>query len=151
MALDNKKTAYIIFVAVFFIALDRFLKVLAIKNIGSDPVSLLSDFLKFNFNANYNIAFSIPLAGQFLIYLIFFIIIGLIVFFIYLVKKKEYDLWVFAFFVILGSSSNFFDRIKYGFVVDYLDMQLFTVFNIADAMIVFGVGFLFFLELTKKK
>ena len=45
--------------------------------------------------------------------------------------------------VIGGALGNFIDRIIYGYVIDYIDINLFgwnyPVFNIADMMIVIGV------------
>ena len=40
--------------------------------------------------------------------------------------------------IIFGAVSNLYDRLKYGFVIDYFDLKYFTIFNIADAMIFFG-------------
>ena len=41
--------------------------------------------------------------------------------------------------IIFGALSNFFDRLFLGAVVDYLDLKYYSVFNLADVMIVFGV------------
>ncbi len=139
---NKKKTASIIIGAVFFIALDRFLKILAISNLYS--VDLVGDFFRFNFVSNYNIAFSLPLGGQLLIWFILFVIIGLLYNFIYLYKRRELLLSSFVLMIILGAISNVLDRIKYGFVIDYLDLKYFTVFNIADCLIVVGVILLIF-------
>lgn len=44
-----------------------------------------------------------------------------------------------AWLVILGAASNLLDRLKSGYVVDYIDLRLWPVFNLADAMIVLGL------------
>ena len=45
--------------------------------------------------------------------------------------------------IIGGALGNFIDRIIYGYVIDFIDINLFgwnyPVFNIADMMIVIGV------------
>jgi signal peptidase II len=41
-----------------------------------------------------------------------------------------------------GALSNVFDRIRLGYVVDYLDVHLWPVFNLADAALVIGAGLL---------
>lgn len=127
--------------AAFFIILDRFFKSLAINGAS---FNLISDIFRFNFAGNYNIAFSLPFGGQILIWLIILITTGLLCAFVYLYKKQEYIFSSFIFLIILGSASNLLDRLKYGFVVDYLDFKYFTIFNIADALIVFGVFLLVF-------
>jgi len=45
-----------------------------------------------------------------------------------------------------GALGNLYDRVKWGLVVDYLDFRVWPfVFNLADSMIVIGVGFLLLL------
>lgn len=43
---------------------------------------------------------------------------------------------------LVGAVGNLIDRVRFGAVIDFLDIRVF-VFNIADAAIVFGVGLLF--------
>jgi signal peptidase II len=38
--------------------------------------------------------------------------------------------------------NNLFDRLRFGYVVDFLDFQVWPVFNIADMAIVIGIGFI---------
>ena len=44
--------------------------------------------------------------------------------------------------VIGGSVSNLFDRVRLGFVTDFLDFRYWPAFNLADSFIVIGVGIL---------
>ncbi|MDR7543292.1 MAG: signal peptidase II [Armatimonadota bacterium] len=39
-----------------------------------------------------------------------------------------------------GAAGNLLDRIRLGFVVDYLDLRAWPVFNLADVAIVLGAG-----------
>lgn len=41
--------------------------------------------------------------------------------------------------VMGGALSNFIDRIRLGYVVDFLDFQIWPVFNIADSCITVGI------------
>lgn len=52
--------------------------------------------------------------------------------------------------IILGSLSNLMDRIMYNGVIDYISLLRFPVFNIADAMIVVGIVYLFIKEYGTK-
>lgn len=45
-------------------------------------------------------------------------------------------------FLLAGITSNFLDRIVLGYVRDYIDVRGFVSFNLADVMIVVGVGLL---------
>ena len=46
-------------------------------------------------------------------------------------------------FVLGGSVSNLVDRLRLGHVTDYLDLDYWPAFNLADTFIVVGVGLLF--------
>jgi lipoprotein signal peptidase len=39
-----------------------------------------------------------------------------------------------------GAASNLIDRVRHGGIVDFIDLKIWPVFNIADAAIVIGVG-----------
>jgi signal peptidase II len=41
-----------------------------------------------------------------------------------------------------GAIGNLLDRIRYGYVVDFVDIGFWPIFNVADAAIVSGVGIL---------
>lgn len=125
-------------VAIFFVALDRFLKFLAVNYYNNNSVELVNNFFKFEFTPNYNIAFSIPLRGYPLTALIFLLMLWLIYYFLANIKNKESDNVLYLFWVILGAASNLSDRLKFGYVIDYFDLKYFTVFNLADCLIVFG-------------
>ena len=133
-----KKMIAINIAVIFFIGLDRLLKVFAFNNQAIE-FNLLGEILKFSYKNNYNIAFSLPLAGNFLVVLIFLIILILISLGLYYAKKFQTGKATALFLVILGAGSNLYDRLQYGFVIDYLDLKYFMVFNLADAMIVVGV------------
>jgi signal peptidase II len=45
--------------------------------------------------------------------------------------------------VIGGSVSNLLDRVRLGYVMDFLDLRYWPAFNLADSFIVVGVGILF--------
>jgi len=135
----KKNMASWILLAMFFVILDRFFKFLAYGGYFDKSISIAGDFFKFNFIPNYNIAFSLPLSGIFLNILIILIIIFLLYELLFLGQRQEWGKVALLTFIIFGAISNMLDRLRYGFVVDYLDLKYFTVFNIADAMIVGGV------------
>ena len=45
--------------------------------------------------------------------------------------------------VLGGSASNLVDRLRLGYVTDFLDLDYWPAFNLADTFIVVGVGLLF--------
>lgn len=124
-------------VAIFFVALDRLLKVIALQEIIL--FSIFKDLFSFEFSPNPYIAFSLPLGGTFLNILIPFLLIGLLYYLKLSWQKKNKIETIAGCFVFLGAISNYFDRLRYGYVIDYFDLEYFTVFNLADVMIVLGV------------
>ena len=53
-------------------------------------------------------------------------------------------------FIVAGALGNLYDRLRYGYVVDFLDFRVWPVFNLADASITFGVG-LVMLQILRKQ
>ena len=47
--------------------------------------------------------------------------------------------------ILGGAIGNLIDRVRYGYVVDFLDFRIWPVFNIADCAIVIGVIVLVYL------
>ena len=137
---------YYIILAIFFVSLDRLFKILALNYYENIKIELISDYFGFTLAKNYYIAFSLPLSGPILTAFIGVVILILLYFCVILIKKEEYTQASCLAFVILGATSNIIDRIKYGFVIDYLDLKYFTVFNIADSMIVIGAVLLIVLN-----
>ncbi len=127
----------------FFIG-DRILKTIALQQI--EAKSLLGKLFLFNFTKNYNISFSLPLSGPILNILIMAIILGLILIIYKLILKEKClsSKSLLLTFILFGAISNMVDRLQYGYVIDYLELKNFTVFNLADAMISFGVIILIF-------
>ncbi|MFH1413004.1 MAG: signal peptidase II [bacterium] len=146
---DNKKMVILSLIAIFFITIDRWFKAVAINFLNEQTLG--TSWFKLNLNFNQNIAFSLPLQGIILNALIIILIIILITAYLHLRSKNYYLKSGWLLIIIFGSISNMFDRIKYGAVIDYLDLKYFTVFNIADVMIVVGALSLICLELKKPK
>ncbi len=134
-------------IAIFFIG-DRYLKYLAIS--VNNSYKLIGNILTFTFTPNYFIAFSLPIRGIILESVIFILIVLMAILFLYLLIKKKITLFFLGLTAImLGSISNFLDRLNFGYVIDYLYLKHFTVFNLADALIVLGSIIIFF-HINKK-
>lgn len=126
---------------VFFF--DRLSKIIVIKKlIHLQSVPVLPDIFHFTFVKNTGAAFGL-LKDQrlFFIGLTFFVIAFLI---IYLSKNRlDNNLIASSFGLILGGTlGNLFDRIKFGYVIDFLDFRIWPVFNIADSCITIGASIL---------
>jgi signal peptidase II len=147
--MKKKYFILICLISLFSVSLDRLFKLLAEKNFFYPPISLIGDLFSLNFAANKFISFSLPIGGAGLIIGIILALIWLAYYLVYSFKKGEQKKAAAILLILFGAASNLFDRFKYGYVIDYFDLKYFTVFNLADAMIVFGTIILAWL-LSKK-
>lgn len=53
--------------------------------------------------------------------------------------------------ILGGSLSNFIDRLFMGYVIDMIDIRFWPVFNIADSLIVIGVGIILYKLFREKE
>jgi signal peptidase II len=88
----------------------------------------------FALHLNRNIAFSLPLPSFILYPIVGLILIILIYFWLKSFKIKNILLWPWG-LLIIGALSNLLDRIRYGAIVDFINLPWFTVFNLADVYI----------------
>ena len=135
-------------IAFAIIILDQISKLIMIDKY----ITVIPNFLEFNYTENTGGAFGVGKINIILVISIL-IIIGLIVLLIKESKNKsEYITSYIPMILILsGSISNLFDRLFRGFVVDFIDVNIFNFpnFNIADIAIVIGV-FLLIIMLIKQ-
>lgn len=146
-------------IAIFFIA-DRGLKIFA-QHLAPDVYfRLLGDWVLFRFTPNSYISFSIPFSGILLNITIILIIIALIYYIFYLIlskknkslsRKDRKQTVILLTIILFGAISNIQDRLSYGYVIDFLELRYFTVFNLADIMISAGTLSLIIKTLRSKK
>lgn len=131
-------------VIVFFIVgLDQITKHLISQTISpGESIIILKDSFYITLVHNTGIAFGL-FKNQTIIFVIISIItIVLILYNIFHRKKyrKVHKLELFAFSLILaGALGNLIDRVRFGYVIDFLDFRIWPVFNIADSAITVGI------------
>ena len=126
--------------AVAVVALDRATKHWAMRTLAQ-PVVALEGVLRWRYCESTGAAFS-ALSGSGTVVLVLSAIL-LVVLAAYLLFRPRIPwgaqlcLWA----VVAGGASNLFDRLAWGFVVDFIEPLFvsFAVFNVADCFIVLGV------------
>lgn len=96
---------------------------------------------------NTGIAFGLFRDNGFVFLVIPIIAVGLLIYNIYYYHKfGDLDRWyIVAFSLILGGAiGNLFDRIVLGHVIDFIDLRVWPVFNIADSAITVGAFIILF-------
>ncbi len=121
---------------VFFVV-EYIAKALAVRNLADGGVEL-SSLISLRFVPNTAMAFSLPVHQGVIIFLAGLILLALVRYFCICSRDGLYGhVWALN-FIIWGAFSNLYDRINRGFVVDYIDIGMWPVFNLADLAIVAG-------------
>lgn len=131
-------------VIIFSVVLDQATKLWAadvLKN-GSS-IKIIGNFLRFTYAENRGAAFSI-LQDQRMFFLIITLIMLIVLGLIYFRTKNISNLSKLSIAMITGGAiGNFIDRLRLGYVIDFIDVRFgsiynFPVFNIADSFVVCG-------------
>jgi signal peptidase II len=125
---------------IFLFACDRILKYWALAGLYHTKIDIINNWLSFELFKNEAIAFSIPLPQLVIIPLTIIIIAALVIFLAQRLRCYWGLVEIGCLFIIGGALSNLYDRLQYGFVVDYLNFIWWPVFNLADVMISAGVA-----------
>ncbi len=140
-------------ICVVVIALTRALTYWGIYVLKDNPITLIKDVLNLTYVENTGAAFGIFKSSTTLLSIIGIIFFIVITYIIASKKIKSTSLRVALAFLAAGGISNVCDRIKFGFVVDYIDFTLinYPVFNLADICVVLSCVFIFIKILFAKE
>lgn len=137
-------------ISLIVIIIDRILKVLVTNNFVLNVRNKIIDGFFYITNChNEGAAFSL-FSGN-VLFLIFITLIVLFLIYRTINKENVNKIGVLAYGLLLGGIlGNLYDRIFYGYVIDYLDFVIFkfnfAIFNLADAAIVIGTILLIVFE-----
>ncbi len=130
-------------IASVIIILDQFTKSLILKNIALGemiyPIPEFSSFFRFIHWYNTGVAFGM-FQGMNDVFKVLAVIVSLIIIYFYpRIPENEWPLKIAMGMQLAGAIGNLIDRIVVGYVVDFISVGNFPVFNIADASITMGV------------
>ncbi|MGI6143239.1 MAG: signal peptidase II [bacterium] len=107
-----------------------------------DSIPLIPGVFHLTYVQNTGAAFGF-LRGKTLFFIaVAVLVLGFIIFLIPRLPRGNLLLRVVFGLLLGGALGNLIDRIRFGYVVDFLDFRIWPVFNIADMAIVVGVCFL---------
>ena len=153
------KNFYINFLLIFLIfILDRISKIYVINETAKSLSNsiLETTYLNIRLIWNEGIAFGLfSFDNEFFYHSLSFIILLVILIIFYMILQngglKKYSLIL----IFSGALGNFYDRIFYGAVPDFIDFHVnnfhWFIFNFADIFITFGVIFMIVFEIFDKK
>ncbi len=149
-------TYFSIFILIFF--LDRVSKIFVIKEAEkfvNDKI-FVSSFINIELVWNKGIAFGLLSFSSTNIYnFVTVAILAVIFMVIYFLMKSQNLEKIFFLMILAGATGNFYDRVAYGAVPDFIDLHInnfhWFIFNIADIFITLGVLCLILKEVLLKK
>ena len=143
------KKFYLVSMLTFII--DRIIKILVVL-LNIDKVTIINNFFNINIAYNYGAAWSIFTGKKIFLILISTLILVAIYFMLIRGKKlKTFESITYG-MLVGGIIGNLFDRIIYGYVIDFLDFNIFgydfPIFNLADTFIVISI-FMLIIDLIR--
>ncbi|MEP7200765.1 MAG: signal peptidase II [Chloroflexota bacterium] len=104
------------------------------------PIAALEPFVVVRHIRNSGAAFGMfPAAGNIFLVVAVIVTVGIVRY--YFARAHTAPLWVRVSLGLMlgGALGNLLDRIRFGYVVDFVDLGWWPVFNVADSSIVVGV------------
>ena len=154
--IQNKQITNAIFVLIFFFV-DRISKLFIIGlDDQNEQINItVTSFLNLNLIWNDGIAFGLLSFDENLSYNIVSIIIFMVIIYLAVLLINAEKLGRLALILVLGGAlGNFFDRVYYSAVPDFIDFYFngfhWFIFNVADIFISIGLLCLIYVEIIKK-
>ena len=139
----KKENLYFLIIIFVIFLLDRYSKIEIIKNFN-DKTIYVNDFFNISLIWNTGVGFGLLSYDSNLIYNLISLLIGFVVItIIYIAVKSEIEEKIFFSIIIGGALGNFYDRVIYKAVPDFIDLHYnnfhWFTFNVADIFITIGI------------
>ena len=141
----NRHNLLFLIIVIATFSLDRISKFKIINNFNENTY-FINDFINFDLIWNIGIGFGLLSTSSTILYEIVTLVIGLVILIlIYIsITSDKFDKYTFA-IVIGGALGNFYDRLIYKAVPDFIDLHYanfhWFTFNVADIFISLGIIF----------
>ena len=120
-----------------------------------EKIEIIKGFFNITHVRNYGAGFSILQNARLFLSLVSIVAIVVLVYLLVTTKKKNTLTSMSYLMVISGALGNLLDRLRQGYVVDFLDFKIFgwdyPVFNVADIFITIGCFLLIIISLKGEK
>lgn len=129
--------------ATVILALDQFTKYVVIKTmILGQSIPIINDVLHFTYVHNYGAAFGLFQKKWYLFIAVASISIMVIIYYSKFLAPNNMWVQIALALLLAGALGNLIDRLKFKYVIDFIDVRFWPVFNVADIVINVGVGML---------
>lgn len=133
-------------------AIDQFLKYWVHQSMRlGQSIPLIDGILQLTYVRNTGAAFSLFIGFSSYLAAIGIVVVLAVIYFHHKIPYRYYVLQTGLAFVLGGSLGNLIDRVSRSYVIDYLDITIWPVFNFADIMINVGVILIAFKLFAKEE
>lgn len=137
-----KRIPLVPLLAIVVLALDQLTKWLVVSNLELDqsvyPIPALSGLFGFTYVSNTGVAFGLFKEAGTVFVFVAVVVITVIVTYLRNLPRDQRLLRVALGLQLGGAFGNLIDRLRLGYVVDFIDFKFAPVFNVADFAIVSG-------------
>lgn len=133
--------------------IDRWTKTFIVNNFQFDTsTGLIKNILFITPVKNTGIVFGLFPNSNYLSFIMFVIFLGIIILLFYK-RILPSNVYVYTGLCLQlgGACGNIFDRIYYGYVIDFIDIRRWPIFNIADVAITIGTIIIILTIITQGK
>ncbi len=114
-------------------------------------LSVIKGFIDLTLVSNKGAAFGLLQGNISLFQILALALIVFIILYIFIYKPASTLIRIALGLIVAGSIGNFIDRAYFKQVTDFIDLQIWPVFNVADSTIVTGTALLFIKSLFGSK
>lgn len=132
--IPNKIALSVAFIVVFF---DQMTKLVLEPILSKGSIPIIENIIHFTLVYNKGAGFGI-FQGQRIFFIVFSLAILAILFYNWRKIPKDRNILIPTGLILGGLLGNLIDRMIYGYVIDFIDLQVWPVFNIADSAITAG-------------
>jgi signal peptidase II len=142
LKMSKKSILFVLVIVGLVLAVDQYSKYSVNKNIAPNySIPVIKNVFHITFVKNQGIAFGIFQKGNLFFILFNTLLICVLLAFSGRLTEHFYSRTGFS-LLLAGALGNFIDRVKNGYIVDFLDFRIWPVFNLSDAALCIGVIFL---------
>lgn len=151
---NKKEIIIILIISVSIFLIDQITKFIVVDKMDiADTIHIIKNFFRITYVQNTGAAWSILTGYRIVLILITILILGVFTSFLLKLKEIKKSEQIIYGVLVGGILGNLIDRIRLGYVVDFLDFNFgsfyFPVFNLADTFIVIA-GIVLIFKLMKE-
>ena len=138
------KDKYIFPVFSFVFISDQITKYAVYKNMSLGESIPTEGIIRITYARNTGMAFSLFENFGIILLILSLIIASILIIYLFTIDKPRILIRVFSGLVVAGALGNILDRIRFGYVNDFIDVGWWPIFNNADSSITIAIGIYIF-------